>query len=89
MKSDLLVEYLIIYHFYIKLAKIDKILLLWKGKYMSICEKITMINSLVISPYGLFVKLYEQKIFHFIWNGNPDKIKQAYLYNEYEFGGQK
>jgi hypothetical protein len=56
---------------------------------MSICEKITMINSLVISPYGLFVKLYEQKIFHFIWNGNPDKIKQAYLYNEYEFGGQK
>ena len=40
------------------------------------------------SPSDLF-KLYEQKIFNFIWNDKPDKIKQAYLYNEYEFGGQK
>ena len=24
-----------------------------------------------------------------MWDGKPDKIKRAYLYNEYEFGGQK
>ena len=86
--------------FYRKLAKIDKILLPWKGKYLSICGKITLINSLVISqftyllmvlptPSDLLFKLYEQKILNFIWNGKPDKIKRAYLYNEYEFGGQK
>ena len=28
-----------------------------------------------------------KKIFHFIWNAKPAKIKRAYLYNEYEFGG--
>jgi hypothetical protein len=38
-------------HFYRNLAKIDKILLPWKGKYLSICGKITLINSLVISVY--------------------------------------
>jgi hypothetical protein len=86
--------------FYRKLAKIDKILLPWKGKYLSICGKITLINSLVISqltyllmvlpsPRDLLFKRYEQKIFNFIWNGKPDKITRAYLYNEYEFGGQK
>ena len=36
---------------YRKLAKIDKILLPWKGKYLSICGKITLINSLVISQF--------------------------------------
>ena len=73
-------------HFYRKLAKIDKILLPWKGKYLSICGKITLINSLVISqftyllmalptPRDLLFKLYEQKIFNLIWNGKPDKLK--------------
>ena len=91
-------------HFYRKLPKIDKFLLPWKGKYMSICGEITLINSLVnhrvpiclpiclwfcLHPVTLLLKLYEQKIFSFIWNGKPDKIKRAYLYNEYEFGGQK
>ena len=40
-------------------------------------------------PSDLLFKLYEQKILNFIWNGKPDKIKRAYFYNEYEFGGQK
>ena len=34
-----------------------------------------------------FFKSYEQKIFCFIWDAKPDKIKRAYLYNEYELGG--
>ena len=81
-----------------KLAKIDKILLKWKGKYLSICGKITLTNSLVISqftyllmvlptPSDLLLNYMNQKIFCFIWNGKPDKIKRAHLYNEYEFGG--
>ena len=36
------------------------------------------------TPSDLLFKLYEQQIFNFIWNGKPDKIKRAYLYNEYE-----
>lgn len=31
----------------------------------------------------------QEKIFNFIWNGKPDKVKQDYLYNEHEFGGLK
>ena len=34
-----------------------------------------------------FFKSYEQKIFHFIWNAKPYKMKRVYLYNECEFGG--
>ena len=67
---------------------------------MSIYGKITLINSLVLSqftyllmalptPDDSFLKSYEQKIFHFIWNAKPDKIKRANLYNEYEFWGLK
>lgn len=61
-------------HFYRKLAKIDKILLPWKEKYLPICggKKITLNNSLLISqftyllmvlptPIDLLFKLYEQK----------------------------
>ena len=41
------------------------------------------------TPSEHFFLLYEKTIFHFIWNGKPDKVNWAYLYNEYEFGGQK
>ena len=78
--------------------KIDKILQPWRGKYLFIYGKIALINSLVISqfthlpmalptPDDSFFKSYEQKIFRFIWDAKPDKIKRAYLYNEYELGG--
>ena len=62
-------------HFYRKLAKIDKILLPWKGKYLSICGKITpqftYLLMVLPTPSDLLFKLYEQKIF------------------QYEFGWQK
>mgnify|MGYP000684037232 CR=1 FL=1 len=44
-----------------------------------------------IIPTGAVVKNLsdnEQKIFNFVWNGKPDKIKRAYFYNEYEFEGR-
>lgn len=83
-----------------KLEKIEKILMPWKGNYLTIYGKITIINSLVVSqfthllialpsPKEHLFKLFEQKIFKFIWNNKPDKIKRAYLYNEYEVGGFK
>jgi hypothetical protein len=39
------------------------------------------------TPNDSFFKSYEQKVFHFIWEAKPDKIKSACLYNEYELGG--
>ena len=59
---------------------------------------IALINSLVISqfthllmalptPDDSFLISYEQKIFCFIWDAKSNKIKRAYLYNEYELGG--
>jgi hypothetical protein len=39
------------------------------------------------TPDDSFFKSYEQKIFCFIWDAKPDKIKRAYLYNEYQLGG--
>ena len=39
------------------------------------------------TPDDSFFKSYEQKIFRFIWDAKPDKIKRTYLYNEYELGG--
>ena len=41
------------------------------------------------TPSDLLFKWYEQTILHFIWNGEPDKMKRASLYNKSEFGGQK
>lgn len=81
-----------------KLTKIDNILQTWKGKHLTIYGKIPLINSLVASqfthlfmalptPGEPFFKLYEQKIFKFIWNDKPDMVKRMYLYNEYESGG--
>lgn len=60
----------------------------------------TLINFLVTSqftylfmalptPSESFFKTYEQKVFKFIWNDKPDKVKRVYLYNDYEFGGLK
>ena len=93
-------NYLTPINVYRKLAKIDKILLPWKGKYLSIYRKITMINSLVTSqftyllmvlptPSELLLNYMNKKYSNLICNGKPDKIKRAYLYNEYGFGGQK
>ena len=76
----------------------DKILQPWRGKCLSIYEEITLINSLVISQFThllmalptydySFFKSHEKKIFCFIWDAKPDKIKRAYLYNENELGG--
>jgi hypothetical protein len=81
-----------------KLVKIDKILQPWRGKNLSIYGAIALIKSLAMSQFthllmalptsdDLFFKSYKQKIFCFIWDAKPDKIKCANLYNKYELCG--
>lgn len=85
-------------NFELKLQKMNKILQAWRGNYLSIYGKITVINSLILSqftyllqalpsPDGVFMKTYEKIIFNFIWNGKTDKIKRSYVYNTRENGG--
>ena len=82
-----------------KLRKLEKILHPWKGKMLTLYGKVSLINSLVVSQFTyLFMslptpsqhlfKLYEQKIFQFIWNNKPDKIKRKYVYNDYDHGSK-
>lgn len=91
-------ELLVKINFEIKLQKMNKILQAWRGKYLSIFGKVTVINSLILSqftyllqalpsPDTLFMKTYEKVIFNFIWNGKTDKIKRTYVYNTRENGG--
>lgn len=83
-----------------RINKVDKILQPWQGQYLTINGKITLINSLIVSqfthlfmslpsPGEAFFKAYEQKIFKFIWNNKPNKLKRVFLYNEYEQRGLK
>jgi hypothetical protein len=81
------------------LAKIDKILLQWKGKYLSICGKIPLINSLVISQFTFLLmalptpreqfKIIRAKNSILFDTASQTKLNKPILYNEYDFGGQK
>lgn len=86
------------YNFDRKMEKVDRIFELWRGNFLTIQEKITIINTLVIPqfvyllmilsyPNITFFKYFEQKIFKFIWNNKLDKIKRQYLYKSFENGG--
>jgi len=81
-----------------RLIKIDRTLLPWKMIPMSLYGKVTLINTLVVSqfthlfmslpsPEKSFFQRYEQKVFRFIWNGKPEKIKRKVIYNTYDKGG--
>lgn len=83
-----------------KLRKMDRILQLWKGKPLTLYGKVSIVNSNIVpqfiylimslpAPSQHFFKIYEQKIFEFLWDGKPEKIKRKILYNEYEQGGLK
>lgn len=93
-------EYLCSVNYDNKLKKMDKILQLWKGKSITLYGKISIINSLIIPqfiylcmsltvPSQIFFKEYERRIFDFIWDGKPEKIKRKVLYYEYKYGGFK
>lgn len=41
------------------------------------------------TPGEELFKKYEQNVFNFIWGWKPDKIKRAYLYNDYKHCGLK
>ncbi|XP_035670376.1 uncharacterized protein LOC118411954 [Branchiostoma floridae] len=81
-----------------RLTKVDRTLQPWRMLPMTLYGKITLINTLVVSqfthlflslpsPGKTFFQTYEQKIFKFIWNGKPEKIKRKILYNTYDNGG--
>ena len=81
-----------------KIIKMDKILMPWYGKSLSLYGKVTLINTLVVSQFVYlfqslpspdqgFYKIYETKIFKFLWNGKPERIKRKYIYNSHDRGG--
>lgn len=83
-----------------KLGKIEKIMQPWKRTFLTLYGKVALINSLIVpqfvylfmslpSPSKSFFKTYEHKIFEFIWNSKPEKIKRNFFYNNYEVGGFK
>jgi hypothetical protein len=75
-----------------KLVKINKILQPWRGTYLSIYGKIPQINSLVISQFThlrccllLMIRFsnHMSKKYFALSGTLNQKIKRAYLYNEY------
>lgn len=81
-----------------KIEKIEKVLQPWRGNILSLQGRVILINTLVIpqfiylimtlpSPEASLFKFIEQKMFKFLWNNKPDKIKRQYVYNSYENGG--
>lgn len=76
----------------------ERALKLWKGKYLTMYGKITLINSLMVlqfvhlhicilpSPEPNLLKLYEKKIM-FLWSGAPERVKCKTLHNAYNKGG--
>ena len=83
-----------------RLERLDRLLRPWKGKTLSLYGKITVVNSLVVpqftnlfqvlpSPNDLFFKIYERKVFSFIWEDGPERVARKVLYNLVENGGLK
>ena len=81
-----------------KFKKIERTMKSWSNKYLSPIGKITIIKSLIISKLNhLFLTLpnlnngllnqFIKKIFDFIWDGKPDKIKRETIAQIYELGG--
>ena len=82
-----------------KLNHIQQILNCWRSRNLSLIGKITVIKSLLlpqllylfsvlcISFPKLFFKRLNTIFFKFIWSGGNDRVKRAYLCNDYLNGG--
>ena len=77
---------------------IEKLLNLWRHRYLTPIGKITVIKSLALSklnhlfmalpsPGKEILKQLEIKFYKFIWSGKPDKIKRNILTKHYTDGG--
>ena len=82
-----------------KLTQIQQTLNCWRSRSLSLIGKITVIKSLLLPqllylfsvlcisiPKSFFKKL-NTIFFKFIWSGGNDRVKRAYLCNDYSNGG--
>ena len=81
-----------------KLESIEKEILQWSKRQISVLGKITVIKSILLSklthllsvlpkPSIQWLKKLEQLLFKFIWNKKPDKISRKTLQLDLEHGG--
>ena len=79
------------------MEKIEKILISWKFRNLTPIGRITVIKTLVIpklnhliltipNPSVEFIIAFERKLFNFVWNNKPDKIKRNSLVQDYKNG---
>ena len=82
-----------------KNEKVQNVLKKWQHRRLSLLGKITILKSSVasqlvnvLSPlqtnHQAFKELNEA-LYHFLWDGKPDKIKRNVIINEYNDGGLK
>ena len=82
------------------MEKIEKILISWKFRNLTPIGRITVIKTLVIpklnhliltipNPSVEFIIAFERKLFNFVWNNKPDKIKRNSVVQDYKNGGLK
>jgi len=82
-----------------KLNQIQQILNCWRSRNLSVIGKVTVIKSLLLPqllylfsvlcihiPKSFFKKI-NSLFFKFIWNGGNDRVKRAFLCNDYSNGG--
>lgn len=77
---------------------IDKLLSRWNSRNLTPIGKITVIKTLIVpkinhliltlpNPLLEFIRSFERKLFKFIWNEKPDKIKRSTVIQGYENAG--
>lgn len=82
------------------MENIDKLLSRWNSRNLTPIGKITVIKTLIVpkinhliltlpNPTLKFIRSFERKLFKFIWNEKPDKIKRSTLIQGYENAGLK
>ena len=79
--------------------KIMKITQDWSHRRLTLMGKITVTKSLlasqlvyILSPLPSndhYIKMIQNALFIFLWNGKKDKIKRSEMINDYEDGGLK
>ncbi len=83
-----------------QLEKIKNLLKIWSRRDLTPIGKITIVKSLALSqltflltvlpnPSREFIKQVNKVIYHFVWNGKPDKVARKIIINDYEHGGLK
>lgn len=82
------------------MENIDKLLSRWNSRNLTSIGKITVIKTIIVpkinhliltlpNPTLEFIRSFERKLFKFIWNEKPDKIKRSTLIQGYENAGLK